>query len=399
MIQLSLDSFDLYFNNLSTITKYRQAMRVPLLDIPASYETILQDVKKNIDQVIQSGRFVLGPIVEELEEKIATYCETKYAVGVSSGTDALLISLMAAGVGEGDEVITTPFTFFATAGSISRLGARPVFVDIESDTFNIDPSQIEKSITDKTRAIIPVHLYGQSANMNPILELAQRNNLVVIEDAAQAIGSEYEGRRTGSMGNYGCFSFFPTKNLGGFGDGGMVTMSSEADYNQIKALRVHGSNLKYYHKLIGGNFRLDALQAGVVLAKLQYLDQWTEKRRKNAQTYNQLFKEKGIADQLILPLEVIPRHVYNQYVIRVNNNRDELRSFLTENNIFTEIYYPLPLHLQDCFASLEYKKGAFPESEKAANDTIALPIFPELAKEQLVYVTEKIDEFIKKFGI
>ena len=374
-------------------------MRVPLLDIPASYETILQDVKKNIDQVIQSGRFVLGPIVEELEEKIATYCETKYAVGVSSGTDALLISLMAAGVGEGDEVITTPFTFFATAGSISRLGARPVFVDIESDTFNIDPSQIDKSITDKTRAIIPVHLYGQSANMNPILELAQRNNLVVIEDAAQAIGSEYEGRRTGSMGNYGCFSFFPTKNLGGFGDGGMVTMSSEADYNQIKALRVHGSNLKYYHKLIGGNFRLDALQAGVVLAKLQYLDQWTEKRRKNAQTYNQLFKEKGIADQLILPLEVIPRHVYNQYVIRVNNNRDELRSFLTENNIFTEIYYPLPLHLQDCFASLEYKKGAFPESEKAANDTIALPIFPELAKEQLVYVTEKIDEFIKKFGV
>ena len=374
-------------------------MRVPLLDIPASYETILPDVKKNIDQVIQSGRFVLGPIVEELEEKIATYCGTKYAVGVSSGTDALLISLMAAGVGEGDEVITTPFTFFATAGSISRLGARPVFVDVESDTFNIDPSQIEKSITDKTRAIIPVHLYGQSANMNPILELAQRNNLVVIEDAAQAIGSEYEGRRTGSMGNYGCFSFFPTKNLGGFGDGGMVTMSSEYDYNQIKALRVHGSNLKYYHKLIGGNFRLDALQAGVVLAKLQYLDQWTEKRRKNAQTYNQLFKEKGIADQLILPLEVIPRHVYNQYVIRVNNNRDELRSFLTENNIFTEIYYPLPLHLQDCFASLEYKKGAFPESEKAANDTIALPIFPELAKEQLVYVTEKIDEFIKKFGV
>ena len=374
-------------------------MRVPLLDIPASYETILPDVKKNIDQVIQSGRFVLGPIVEELEEKIATYCETKYAVGVSSGTDALLISLMAAGVGEGDEVITTPFTFFATAGSISRLGARPVFVDIESDTFNIDPSQIDKSITDKTRAIIPVHLYGQSANMNPILELAQRNNLVVIEDAAQAIGSEYEGRRTGSMGNYGCFSFFPTKNLGGFGDGGMVTMSSEDNYNQIKALRVHGSNLKYYHKLIGGNFRLDALQAGVVLAKLQYLDQWTEKRRKNAQTYNQLFKEKGIADQLILPLEVIPRHVYNQYVIRVNNNRDELRSFLTENNIFTEIYYPLPLHLQDCFASLEYKKGAFPESEKAANDTIALPIFPELAKEQLVYVTEKINEFIKKFGI
>ena len=374
-------------------------MRVPLLDIPASYEKILQDVKKNIDQVIQSGQFVLGPIVEELEQKIANYCDTKYAVGVSSGTDALLISLMAAGIREGDEVITTPFTFFATAGSISRLGAHPVFVDIKQDTFNINPSQIEKSITGKTRAIIPVHLYGQSADMNPILDIAQRNNLVVIEDAAQAIGTEYEGRRSGSMGDYGCFSFFPTKNLGGFGDGGMVTMSSEDVYNQVKSLRVHGSNLKYYHQVIGGNFRLDALQAGVVLAKLAYLDQWTEKRRENAQTYNQLFKEKGIADQLILPLEVTPRHVYNQYVIRVKKNRDKLRGFLSENNIFTEIYYPLPLHLQDCFTFLGYKKGAFPESEKAANDTIALPIFPELSQEQLSFVTEKIDEFIKKYGI
>ena len=374
-------------------------MRVPLLDIPASYEKILQDVKKNIDQVIQSGQFVLGPIVEELEQKIANYCDTKYAVGVSSGTDALLISLMAAGIREGDEVITTPFTFFATAGSISRLGAHPVFVDIKQDTFNIDPSQIEKSITGKTRAIIPVHLYGQSADMNPILDIAQRNNLVVIEDAAQAIGSEYEGRRSGSMGDYGCFSFFPTKNLGGFGDGGMVTMSSENVYNQVKSLRVHGSNLKYYHQVIGGNFRLDALQAGVVLAKLAYLDQWTEKRRENAQTYNQLFKDKGIVDQLILPLEVTPRHVYNQYVIRVKKNRDKLRGFLSENNIFTEIYYPLPLHLQDCFTFLGYKKGAFPESEKAANDTIALPIFPELSQEQLSFVTEKIDEFIKKYGI
>ena len=374
-------------------------MRVPLLDIPASYEKILQDVKKNIDQVIQSGQFVLGPIVEELEQKIANYCDTKYAVGVSSGTDALLISLMAAGIREGDEIITTPFTFFATAGSISRLGAHPVFVDIKQDTFNIDPSQIEKSITGKTRAIIPVHLYGQSAEMNPILDIAQRNNLVVIEDAAQAIGSEYEGRRSGSMGDYGCFSFFPTKNLGGFGDGGMVTMSSEDVYNQVKSLRVHGSNLKYYHQVIGGNFRLDALQAGVVLAKLEYLDQWTEKRRENVQTYNQLFKEKGIADQLILPLEITPRHVYNQYVIRVKKNRDKLRSFLSENNIFTEIYYPLPLHLQDCFTFLGYKKGAFPESEKAANDTIALPIFPELSQEQLSFVTEKIDEFIKKYGI
>jgi len=374
-------------------------MKVPLLDIPASYETILKDVEKNIAQVIQSGQFILGPVVEELEEKISAYCETKYAVGVSSGTDALMISLMAEGIGEGDEIITTPFTFFATAGSIARLGARPVFADIERDTFNINPNQVEKNITKKTRAVIPVHLYGQSVNMNPILELAQKNNLVVIEDAAQAIGSEYDGRRAGSMGDYGCFSFFPTKNLGGFGDAGMVTMTSKDIYNKVKALRVHGSNLKYYHKVVGGNFRIDALQASIVLAKFKYLEQSTEKRRKNAQFYSQLFKEKKIADCLTLPLEVFPRHVYNQYVIRVKRNRDELRSFLSEKNISTEIYYPLPLHLQKCFASLGYKEGTFPESEKAANESIALPIFPELSQDQLTYVVEKIDEFVKTKGV
>ena len=376
--------------------KQKQNMKIPLLDIPASYKEILADVEKNISQVIHSGRFILGPMVEELEQQVATYCETKYAVGVSSGTDALLISLMAAGVEVGDEVITTPFTFFATAGSIARLGARPVFIDIERETFNIDPNQIEKNITDKTRAIIPVHLYGQSVNMGPILELARKNNLVVIEDAAQAIGSEYKGRRVGSMGDYGCFSFFPTKNLGGFGDGGMVTMSSEDLYKRVKTLRVHGANPKHYHKVIGGNFRIDALQAGIVLAKLKYLDQWTEKRRENAQTYGQLFNEKGVTDQLTLPSEVAPRHVYNQYVIRVQENRDELRGFLSENNISTEIYYPLPLHLQDCFASLGYKKGDFPESEKAAEETITLPVFPELTQEQLNHVVEMIDKFIKR---
>ncbi len=374
-------------------------MKVPLLDIPASYETILKGVEKNITQVIQSGQFILGPVVEELEEKISAYCETKYAVGVSSGTDALMISLMAEGIGEGDEVITTPFTFFATAGSIARLGARPVFVDIERDTFNINPNQVEKNITKKTRAIIPVHLYGQCVNMNPILELAQKNNLVVIEDAAQAIGSEYGGQRAGSMGDYGCFSFFPTKNLGGFGDAGMVTMTSKDIYNKVKTLRVHGSNLKYYHKVVGGNFRIDALQASIVLAKFKYLEKWTEKRRKNAQFYSQLFKEKKITDCLTLPLEVFPRHVYNQYVIRVKRNRDELRSFLSEKNISTEIYYPLPLHLQKCFASLGYKEGTFPESEKAANESIALPIFPELSQDQLTYVVEKIDGFVKTKGV
>ena len=374
----------------------KQNIKVPLLDIPLSYKEVLADVEKNINAVIESGYFILGPVVEELEQKIATYCEAKYAVGVSSGTDALLISLMAAGIKEDDEVITTPFTFFATAGSISRLGAKPVFVDIEPDTFNIDTKQIEENITRKTRAILPVHLYGQCVDMDPVLDLAQKYNLVVIEDAAQAIGSEYKGRRAGSMGDYGCFSFFPTKNLGGFGDGGMVTMNSEELYEQVKILRVHGSHPKYYHKMIGGNFRLDAIQAAVVLAKLKYLDKWTEKRRANAQTYNRLFKEMGMTDSLTLPSEVIPHHVYNQYVIRVKDKRDELRSFLGENNISTEIYYPLPLHLQDCYLSLGYKKGNLPESEKAADETIALPIFPELTTDQLEYVVATITHFLKK---
>ncbi len=373
----------------------KQNIKVPLLDIPLSYEAVLADVEKNINEVIRSGYFILGPVVEELERQIAAYCGAKYAVGVSSGTDALLISLMAAGIGEGDEVITTPFTFFATAGSISRLGAKPVFVDIEPTTFNINPKHIEKNITNKTRAIIPVHLYGQCADMDPILDLAKINNLTIIEDAAQAIGSKYKGGGAGSLGDYGCFSFFPTKNLGGFGDGGMVTMASEELYEQVKTLRVHGSNNKYYHKVIGGNFRLDAIQAAVVLAKLKFLDQCTEKRRSNAQTYDRLFKDKGATDSLTLPQEIIPRHVYNQYIVRVKEKRDELRSFLGGENIATEIYYPLPLHLQDCFASLGYKKGDFPESEKAADEIIALPIFPELTTDQLEYVAASISQFLK----
>ncbi len=375
---------------------HKQNIKVPLLDVPLSYKEVLADVEKNINEVIKSGYFILGPVVEELEQKIAAYCGAKYAVGVSSGTDALLISLMTAGIKEGDEVITTPFTFFATAGSISRLGAKPVFVDIEPDTFNIDAKQIEENITRKTRAILPVHLYGQCADMDLVLDLAQKNNLVVIEDAAQAIGSEYKGRRAGSLGDYGCFSFFPTKNLGGFGDGGMVTMNSEELYEQVKILRVHGSHPKYYHKMIGGNFRLDAIQAAVVLAKLKYLDKWTKKRRSNAQTYDRLFKEKGLPDHLTLPKEIVQRHVYNQYVIRVKDKRDELRSFLGENNISTEIYYPLPLHMQDCYLSFGHKKGDLPESEKAADETIALPIFPELTTDQLEYVVATITHFLEK---
>ncbi len=376
--------------------KQKEILQVPLLDIPASYEQILSDVEKKISEVIRSGRFILGPVVEELEARIADYCGTKYAVGVSSGTDALLVSLMAAGVGEGDEVITTPFTFFATAGSIARVGAHPVFVDIEPETFNIDPKQIENKITGKTRALMPVHLYGQCANMDSILEVARRHGLAVIEDAAQAIGSEYKGQRAGSMGDYGCLSFFPTKNLGGFGDGGMVTTSSKELYERVKILRVHGSEPKYFHKTIGGNFRLDAIQAAVVLAKLNYLDHWTELRRQNAEIYKTLFEKRGLLNSLELPSETTPRHVYNQYVIRVKDYRDGLRQFLDKNHVATEIYYPLPLHLQECFDSLGYHQGDFPVAERAADEVLALPVYPELTESQLEYVVEMIAHFFEK---
>ena len=376
--------------------KQKEILQVPLLDIPASYEQILADVEKKISEVIRSGRFILGPVVEELEARIADYCGTKYAVGVSSGTDALLVSLMAAGVGEGDEVITTPFTFFATAGSIARVGAHPVFVDIEPETFNIDPKQIENKITDKTRALMPVHLYGQCANMDSILEVARRHGLAVIEDAAQAIGSEYKGQRAGSIGDYGCLSFFPTKNLGGFGDGGMVTTSSKELYERVKILRVHGSEPKYFHKTIGGNFRLDAIQAAVVLAKLNYLDHWTELRRQNAEIYKTLFEKRGLLNSLELPSETTPRHVYNQYVIRVKDYRDGLRQFLDKNHVATEIYYPLPLHLQECFDSLGYHQGDFPVAERAADEVLALPVYPELTESQLEYVVEMIAHFFEK---
>ncbi len=366
---------------------------VRLLDIAASYHEILNDVEKEMSETIRSGYFILGPKVLRLEERMAEYCQTKYSVGVSSGTDALLIALMALGVGPGDEVITTPYTFFATAGSIVRAGAKPVFVDINDITFNIKPEHIERCITPNTKAIIPVHLYGQCSDMEPVLQLAEQKGLAVIEDAAQAIGSEYKGKPAGSMGDMGCFSFFPAKNLGGFGDGGLVTTNSKELYEKLKIHRVHGSEPKYYHKMMGGNFRLDALQADVVSAKLGYLEGWTEKRRKNAQTYNQLFKNAALTPFIQLPPEVFPRHVYNQYVIRVGNRRDELRAFLNEKRIGCEIYYPIPLHLQDCFKSLNYKDGDFPESEKAARETLALPISHEVNQAQQEYVVSMIQQF------
>ncbi len=366
---------------------------VKLLDIPASYHQILNEVEREIADTIRKGQFILGTKVEELEEKVADYCQTKFAVGVSSGTDALLISLMAAGIGEGDEVITSPYTFFATAGSIIRAGAKPVFVDINDVTFNLKAEHVERCITSKTKAIMPIHLYGQCADMDPLTELAKKHNLTVIEDAAQSIGSEYKNKRAGSLGDMGCFSFFPAKNLGAFGDGGIVTTSSEELYEKLKVLRVHGSKPKYYHKIIGGNFRLDALQAGVVKAKLNFLESWTEKRRQNATTYNQLLQQNALTQYIQLPPEVFPRHVFNQYVIRTGNRRDELRSFLNEKKIGCEIYYPLPLHVQECFQSLGYKKGDFPESEKAADETLALPISHEITRAQQEFVVENIRSF------
>jgi dTDP-4-amino-4,6-dideoxygalactose transaminase len=374
-------------------------MKVPLLDLKAQYRTIRDEILKVTEQVYESQYFILGPHVETLENEIAEYCATQYALGVSSGTDALLISLMAASVGPGDQVITSPYTFFATAGSIVRVGARPVFVDIDSETYNISPQEVENALFGmneaeraRVKALMPVHLYGQCAEMEPILQIAAKYNLCVIEDAAQAIGSEYDGKRAGSMGDFGCFSFFPSKNLGAFGDGGIVTTNSREHYEQLKTLRVHGSRPKYYHRFIGGNFRLDALQAAIVSVKLKYLDGWSRGRRENANKYRILFAEAGL-DEIQLPVEKQNRHIYNQFIIRVPEKRDELRQFLQQEGIGTEVYYPVPLHLQECFAYLDYKKGDCPVSEQAATRTLAIPIYPELTDDQQAYVVQKIKEF------
>jgi dTDP-4-amino-4,6-dideoxygalactose transaminase len=307
---------------------------------------------------------------------------------------------MAEGIGPGDEVITTAYSFFATAGCIARLGAKPVFVDIDPTTYNLDPSRIEGLVTRNSRAILPVHLYGQMADMDPIMDIAKRHNLVVVEDGAQAIGAEHKGKRAGSVGHYGCFSFFPSKNLGAFGDGGMVVTNDPERADKLRVLRAHGSKPKYYHKLVGGNFRLDTLQAAIVLAKLKHLDEWTAKRQANAKRYDALFEESGLVrDGLLqLPRVVTDRHIFNQYVIRVPR-RNELQAFLKEQGIGTEVYYPLPLHLQECFASLGHKAGDFPESEKAAGETLALPIYPELNDEQATYVVDTLARFVRKTAL
>lgn len=380
-------------------------MKVPLLDLKEQYTSIKEEILTVAEEIFESQHFILGPRVEALEKDIAGYCSSKHALGVSSGTDALLISLMAADIGSQHTVITTPYTFFATAGSIFRTGARPIFVDIDPDTYNMSPQGLESVIASMTdnelarlKAVIPVHLYGQCADMDPILKIAKEYHLVVIEDAAQAIGAEYRGRRAGSMGDLGCFSFFPSKNLGAFGDGGMVTTDSDELYDKLRILRVHGSHPKYYHKLAGGNFRLDAFQAAVVSIKLKHLDNWTKARQENARKYRELFADAGIDDMINLPVEKENRHIYNQFVICVRDKRDELRMFLNEKRVGTEIYYPIPMHLQECFLDLNYKKGDFPVAEHAALHTVALPIYPELSDDQLAYVVEKIAAFYKLKG-
>ncbi len=370
-------------------------MNVPLLDLLTQYQTIGAEIEAALLRVARSGRYILGPEVEALEQEIARYCGTTHAVGVSSGSDALLAALMALEVGPGHEVITTPYTFFATVGAISRLGARAVFVDIDPETYNIDPLQVKAAISARTRAIIPVHLYGQCVAMNALAAAA--GDIPIIEDAAQAIGAEIDGRRAGSFGLCGTFSFFPSKNLGTLGDAGMLVTSDEAFAERLRMLRTHGSKVRYHHPLLGGNFRLDAIHAAVLRVKLAHLDGWTRQRQVNAARYRQFFADQRLLEQVGLPVERTDRHIYNQFVIRVDaSRRDALKSFLSDQGVATEVYYPIPLHLQVCFASLGYQRGAFPESERAAQETLALPIYPELTAEQQEYVVACIRDFFQK---
>ena len=371
-------------------------MNVPLLDLTAQYATIKQRIDSAVAEVLASQRFILGPEVESCEAAIADYTACRYGIGVASGTDAILAALMAEGIGRGDEVITTPYTFFSTAGCIARVGATPVFVDIDQVTFNLDPSGIEERITNNTRAVIPVHLYGQMADMAGIMAIAKRHGLTIIEDAAQAIGAVRQDERAGSIGEYGCFSFFPSKNLGAAGDAGMVVTNDADRAATVSRIRSHGAAPKYHHGCIGGNFRLDALQAAIIRTKLPYLDEWTERRQTNAQRYDRLFRDCGLvaSGHVSLPALVADRHVFNQYVIRVRD-RDEVRRFLQRREIGSEVYYPCPLHLQPCFAYLGYRKGDFPESENAARETLALPIYPELTESQAHTVVQTIADYFR----
>jgi dTDP-4-amino-4,6-dideoxygalactose transaminase len=365
--------------------------QVSLLDLQPQHKQIREEVLAEIVRVVDSQKFILGEDVKNLEAEIASYCETTYAIGCASGSDALILALMALEIEPGDEVLTTPYTFFATAGAISRVGAIPVFVDVEEATFNIDPNLIEKALAahPKIRAMIPVHLFGGCADMDPIQEIAGSRGIPVIEDAAQSIGSEYKGRRAGNIGRIGCFSFFPSKNLGGYGDGGIVTTNDAALAERLSALRVHGGKTKYYHEWIGINSRLDALQAAILRVKLRFLDGWSEGRAKNAEHYRSRLTELGVSVTPLTPAEYQTRHIYNQFVIR-SANRNALQAHLKGQGIGTEVYYPIPLHLQPCYAFLGHKPGDFPVSEKLAEESLALPVYSDLPVDDIDYVCDAI---------
>ena len=372
------------------------AQKVPLLDLKAQFAPIRADVLDAMTRVCDAQQFILGPEVEALERELAAFLHVPHAIGVSSGTDALLVALMALDVGPGDEVVTTPFSFFATAGSVARLGARPVFVDIEPATFNIDTGRIEAAITPRTKAIVPVHLFGQSAGMDAITEIATRTSVPVVEDAAQAIGTTYRDQIVGGLGAIGCFSFFPTKNLGTFGDGGLVTTRDAALARKMRAIRQHGGEVKYHHDSVGGNFRLDALQAAILRVKLPHLDAWTQARQRNAERYDAMFADARLTDMIRLPVRASDStHIFHQYVIRTPE-RDRLRAFLQDRGVGTEVYYPVPLHLQPCFRGLGQSAGAFPRAEAAATEVLALPIYGELTEIQQGWVVEAIREFFQK---
>ena len=384
--------------------------QVPLLDLKPQYATLKNEALAAIERVCASQGFILGAEVLKLEKDVAAYSQCQHGIGVSSGTDALLLALMALNIGAGDEVITSPFTFFATAGTIARTGARPIFCDIDPETFNLSPAAVQSFINDhcvtqgdglinratggRVKALMPVHLYGQSADMDPLMAMARRHGLKVIEDAAQAIGTTYNnGTRVGTIGDVGCFSFFPSKNLGAFGDAGLCTTNDPELAESMRVLRVHGGKPKYFHAVIGGNFRIDELQAAVLRVKLKYLDGWTEGRQRNAAYYDSAFADAGLGSKLRTPYAVTGRrHIFNQYVVRVER-RDALRARLAERGIGSEIYYPLPLHLQACFAYLNYRAGDFPHSERAAAETLALPIYPELEQAQMAHVVATVAEF------
>ena len=374
----------------------KTSMRVPLLDLKQQHEELREELREAVGRVLDLQQFILGEDVRRLEEELAAYTRARHAVGCGSGSDALLLALLVLDVGRDDEVVTTPFTFFATAGAIARTGARPVFADIEPRTYNVDPARVEEVLTERTRAVMPVHLYGQCAETEALVRACEARGLPVIEDAAQAIGADdEEGRRAGAIGAIGCFSFYPTKNLGAAGEAGLVTTNDDALAERLRRLRVHGGATEYHHEEVGFNSRLDTIQAAVLRVKLPHLDRWSDARRERAESYTRMLSEAGL-EEFVTPPYVVAgaRHIFHQYVIRVHDGRrDALLEHLKSNGVGTKIYYPVPLHLQPCFAYLGYKEGDFPESERAARETLALPMYPELTREQQEYVVETVQRF------